>query len=465
MSAPPTGISQPIQIRDDLVAALEKGCKPASQWRIGTEHEKFLYDLRDFSAVPFARDDADAASGSGDIQSLFSALVSEFGWTPLYEGENVIALTRDGANITLEPGGQFELSGAVFTDLHQTRAETLKHVGEIGTLCRRLGLGALGLGYQPELTRDQVPWMPKARYRIMGAYMQKKGQLGLDMMKSTATVQVNLDFSSEADMVRKLRVSLALQPVATAMFANSPFSGGKLNGYRSFRSAIWQDTDPDRTGGMDFAFEDGMGFERYVDYALDVPMYFIHRDGAYLDASGLSFRDFMARKLPLRPGEMPLKSDWDDHLTTLFPEVRLKSFLEMRGGDGGPVDHVVALSALWTGLIYDADSLQAAADLIAGWTPADRQQLLRDVPRLGLSAQIAGRTVLDIARELLALAQAGLRQRAIPGPEGEGDETAALEPLAWWLDAGQSPADRLIAAFEGPWQGDIRHVYRTASMV
>ena len=458
MSAPPTGISQPIQSRDDLVLALEKGCKPASQWRIGTEHEKFLYDLRDFSAAPFARDDAAAVGGAGDIQTLFSALVSEFGWTPLYEGENVIALTREGANITLEPGGQFELSGAVFSDLHQTRAETLKHVGEIGTLCQRLGLGALGLGYQPELTRDQVPWMPKARYRIMGAYMQKKGQLGLDMMKSTATVQVNLDFSSEADMVRKLRISLALQPVATAMFANSPFSGGKLNGYRSFRSAIWQDTDPDRTGGMDFAFEDGMGFERYVDYALDVPMYFVHRDGVYLDASGLSFRDFMARKLPLRPGEMPLKSDWDDHLTTLFPEVRLKRFMEMRGADGGPWGRLCALPALWAGLCYDSDALEAAWALCRDFTREERNALRAEAPIHGLKTPFRDGTLGDIAREVVAIAIEGLRRRGRLDAR-DRDETIYLEGLAEIAETGVTPAEHLLALYHGRWNQSVDPVF------
>ncbi|RZO30966.1 MAG: glutamate--cysteine ligase [Rhodospirillaceae bacterium] len=467
MSAPPTGVSQPVHSRKDLVEALERGCKPASHWRIGTEHEKFLYDKRDFSALPYSHETnaaEGAAAGSGDIRRLLNGLVTEHGWTPLYEGENVVALTRAGANITLEPGGQFELSGAAVANLHETEAETRQHIEELQALCVPMGVGTLSLGYQPELSRDEIPWMPKARYRIMRAQMKRKGMLGLDMMKSTATIQVNLDFESEADMVRKLRVSLALQPVATAIFANSPFSRGRLNGYRSFRSAIWQDTDPDRTGGLEFAFEDGMGFERYVDYALDVPMYFIHRGGEYFDASGLSFRDFMAQKLALRPGEMPLKSDWDDHLTTLFPEVRIKSFLEMRGGDAGPVDHILGLSALWTGLLYDSNSLQAAWDLVAGWGTEDRRQLALDVPTQGLKATVAGRSVLDLARDVVAISKAGLRRRAVPGPDEQADEAGLLAPLEALLDAGHSPADRLIEAFEGAWQGDIRQVYQAASL-
>ena len=454
MSAPPSGKSTPIESRDDLVYALEKGNKPEDQWRIGTEHEKFPFSLHDFSPIAYEEPHPD----QGGVRDLLQGLALEFGWTPLLEGENVIALTKDGANISLEPGGQFELSGAPLVNLHQTCSEVHTHLHEVETVARPLNVGMLGLGSQPLWTRDETPWMPKGRYRIMGAYMEKKGKLGLDMMKGSTTIQVNLDFSSEADMVKKLRVSLALQPVATAIFANSPFTEGKLNGYQSYRGAIWQDTDPDRSGSLDFAFEDGMGFERYVDYALDVPMYFIYRDGGYLDASGLSFRDFMDRKLPLRPGEMPMKTDWDDHLTTLFPDVRLKSFLEMRGADGGPWRNICALPALWVGLLYDGEALDAAWDLVKQWTKEDRQMLALNAPKDGLHGEVAGRSVLDVAREVAKLAHAGLKKRAMAG-KVSADETEYLEPVLGWLEAGQSPADRLIEKFKGEWQGDIRKVF------
>lgn len=454
MSAPPSGKSTPIKSRDDLVYALEKGNKPEDQWRIGTEHEKFPFSLHDFRPIAYEEPHAD----QGGVRDLLQALALEYGWTPLLEGENVIALTKDGANISLEPGGQFELSGAPLVNLHQTCSEVHTHLHEVETVARPLNVGMLGLGSQPLWTRDETPWMPKGRYRIMGAYMEKKGKLGLDMMKGSTTIQVNLDFSSEADMVKKLRVSLALQPIATAIFANSPFTEGKLNGYQSYRGAIWQDTDPDRSGSLDFAFEEGMGFERYVDYALDVPMYFIYRDGGYLDATGLSFRDFMDRKLPLRPGEMPMKTDWDDHLTTLFPDVRLKSFLEMRGADGGPWRNICGLPAFWVGLLYDGEALDAAWDLVKQWTAEDRRMLALNAPKEGLRGEVAGRSVLEVAREVAKLSHAGLKKRAMAG-KVSADETEYLEPVLEWLDAGRSPADRLIEKFKGEWQGDIRKVF------
>ena len=455
MSAPPSGTSTPIESRDDLVYALEKGNKPKDQWRIGTEHEKFPFSLYDHRPIAYE----ESSSEQGGVRDLLQSLVLKFGWTPLLEGENVIALTKDGANVSLEPGGQFELSGAPLENLHQTCNEVYTHLHEVETIARPLNVGMLGLGAQPLWTHAQTPWMPKGRYKIMGAYMEKMGQLGLNMMKGSTTIQVNLDFSSEADMVKKLRVSLALQPIVTAIFANSPFSEGKLNGYQSFRAAIWQDTDPDRTGNLEFAFEDGMGFERYVDYALDVPMYFIYRDGAYLDATGQSFRAFMDQKLPLRPGEMPMKTDWDDHLTTLFPDVRLKSFLEMRGADGGARENICGLPAFWVGLLYDSSALDAAWDLVRHWSAEDRRLLALNVPEQGLGAQVAGRSVLDIAQQVAQMAQSGLKNRAMAG-KVSADETEYLDPVLEWLDAGQSPADRLIAKFEGEWAGDIHRVFK-----
>ena len=454
MSAPPSGKSTPIESRDDLVYALEKGNKPKDAWRIGTEHEKFGFSLKDYRPIAFHEE----ADEQGGVSDLLNALADNYGWTRLHEGDNLIALTKDGANITLEPGGQFELSGAPLENLHQTCNEVHTHLHEVKTVAEPMNIGMLGLGYQPLWTRDETPWMPKGRYKIMGAYMEKKGNLGLDMMKASTTIQVNLDFSSEADMVKKLRVSLALQPIATAIFANSPFTQGKLNGYQSFRAAIWQDTDPDRTGGMDFAFEDGMGFERYVDYALDVPMYFIYRDGDYLDATGQSFRAFMDRKMPLAPGEMPMKTDWDDHLTTLFPDVRLKSFLEMRGADGGPWRNICGLPALWVGLLYDDSVLDAAWDLVKDWSQEDRQGLALNRPKDGLRGSVAGRPVLDVARQVADLANEGLKARAKQGRESS-DETEYLEPVLEWLEAGQSPADRLIAKYNDEWAGDIRRIF------
>lgn len=454
MSAPPSGKSTPIESRDDLVYALERGNKPQDQWRIGTEHEKFGFSLLNHRPISYI----EPADEQGGVRDLLQGLALDYGWTPLLEGENVIALTKDGANVSLEPGGQFELSGAAVETLHQTCSEVHTHLHELREVAQPLNVGMLGLGTQPLWTRDEMPWMPKGRYKIMGAYMEKKGQLGLDMMKASATIQVNLDFSSEADMVKKLRVSLALQSIVTAMFANSPFSRGALNGFQSYRAAIWQDTDPDRTGGLDFAFEDGMGFERYVDYALDVPMYFLYRDGAYLDASGLSFRDFMDQKLPLRPGEMPMKTDWDDHLTTLFPDVRLKSFLEMRGADSGPWRNICALPAFWVGLLYDSSALDAAWDVVKQWTAEDRRLLALNTPKQGLGGVVAGRSVLDIAREVVELAHGGLKNRAMPG-RVSADETEYLEPLQEWLSEGRSPADRLIDKFENAWSGDIHRVF------
>ena len=454
MSAPPSGKSTPIESRDDLVYALEKGNKPKDAWRIGTEHEKFGFSLKDYRPIAFHEE----ADDQGGVSDLLNALADNYGWTRLHEGDNLIALTKDGANITLEPGGQFELSGAPLENLHQTCNEVHTHLHEVKTVAEPMNIGMLGLGYQPLWTREETPWMPKGRYKIMGAYMEKKGNLGLDMMKASTTIQVNLDFSSEADMVKKLRVSLALQPIATAIFANSPFTQGKLNGYQSFRAAIWHDTDPDRTGGMDFAFEDGMGFERYVDYALDVPMYFIYRDGDYLDATGQSFRAFMDRKMPLAPGEMPMKTDWDDHLTTLFPDVRLKSFLEMRGADGGPWRNICGLPALWVGLLYDDSVLDAAWDLVKDWSQEDRNGLALNRPKDGLRGSVAGRPVLDVARQVADLANEGLKARAKQGRESS-DETEYLEPVLEWLEAGQSPADRLIAKYNDEWAGDIRRIF------
>ncbi len=441
--------------REDLVAVMADGAKPKDQWRIGAEHEKFGFDRSTLRRPAY--------EGAAGIHAMLTGL-QRFGWGPVEEGGHLIALERRNtegftASISLEPGGQFELSGAPLKDIHDICSETGQHLMEVKMVADELNLGFLGAGFDPLWTRADVPVMPKGRYEIMRAYMPKKGNLGLDMMLRTCTIQANLDFDSEADMVAKFRISLALQPIATALFACSPFTEGKPNGFLSARANVWTDTDPDRTGMVDFVFEDGFGFERYADYALDTPMYFAKRDGRYVDASGQSFRDFMVGKLPALPGETPTIKDWNDHLTTLFPEVRLKSYLEMRGADGGPWSRICGLPALWTGILYDAPSLAAAWDLCKDWDIADHERLRRDVTRLGLKAEVAGRSVRDIAVDMVAIAREGLKNRArFSG--GMVDERGYLSELEDIADSGLTPADRLLALYQGDWEGDVTRMYR-----
>jgi glutamate--cysteine ligase len=460
MSTRVSGPQSPvIESRDELVAYLEAGSKPEAEWAIGTEHEKFGFNLAERTPVPYL--------GEHGISALLEAHHQRFGWEPIREGDNIIALScKDcpkGGTISLEPGGQLELSGAPLATIHETEEELRQHLSQVGEVASALGIGFLGLGFTPKWTLDQLPLVPKERYRIMMRYMPLRGTHGLDMMFRTATVQVNMDFGDEADMVKKLRVGLALQPVATALFANSPFTDGKPSGFQSYRAEVWRDTDPDRTGMLPFAFEDGMGFERYVDYALDVPMYFVVRDGRYIDVAGASFRDFMASKLEALPGVRPTMEDWVDHLTTLFPEVRLKQFLEMRGADAGQFGELLALPALWAGLLYDKQSLDEAANLIASWTAEERQALRDAVPRTGLATPFRGRTVREIAREVLALAEGGLLRRARRNEDGE-DETRALRPLMEIVEEGRTQADRLLAAYEGPWAGDIDRIFEAQAL-
>ncbi|HHN72765.1 MAG TPA: glutamate--cysteine ligase [Thermopetrobacter sp.] len=438
--------------REPLIAWLEAGCKPRAAWRIGTEHEKFPFLTDTLRPVPY--------DGPRSIRALLEGLRDRHGWEPIMEDGAIIGL-RDGrgGSITLEPGGQFELSGAAVENLHQTCEEVHEHLAHIREIGDRLGIGFLGLGFSPLWTLAETPMMPKGRYRIMRAYMARTGRLGRDMMFRSATVQVNLDFGSEADMVRKFRVSLALQPVVTALFANSPFTDGRPNGYLSWRSAVWLDTDPDRTGMLPFVFEDGFGFERYVDYALDVPMYFVHRDGAYIDATGMSFRDFMRGELPALPGELPTLKDWEDHLSTIFPEVRLKRFLEMRGADSGPWRTLCALPALWTGLLYDDAALDAAWDLVRRWTAEDRQRLREEVPKKALAAEVAGRGVREVAREMLAIARGALERRNRIGCKNL-TEARFLDVLDEIVASGRTHAEELLALYHGRWEGDVRHVFR-----
>jgi glutamate--cysteine ligase len=451
MSAPAKPSGEPVSSKRQLVEFLESGSKPADRWRIGTEHEKFGFTTDDLRPLPY--------DGPRGIKAMLEGLAG-FGWQKVLENDALIALVdSSGASVTLEPGGQLELSGAPLETIHQTCAETYAHLKQVKQVAAPLDIGFLGAGFQPKWDRQDIPWMPKGRYRIMRDYMPKRGSKGLDMMLRTCTVQVNLDFASEADMVKKFRVSLALQPLATALFASSPFVGGRPSGFLSTRSDVWTDTDPDRCGMLPFVFEDGFGFERYVDYMLDVPMYFVYRDGRYVDASGQSFRDFMAGRLPALPGELPTVGDWMDHLTTAFPEVRLKKYLEMRGADGGPWRRLCALPALWVGLLYDQGALDAAWDLVRDWTLPERETLRADVPKLGLAARVRGRSLADIGTQVLALAQAGLQNRRRYSESGR-DEAIYLDPLLATLQSGRSPAEDMLDAFHGRWQGSVDPLFK-----
>lgn len=443
-----------VESRDDLLSVFAGGEKPADRWRIGTEHEKFVYRTDDFRAPSYDE--------PGGIRDLLNGLM-EFGWEPVIENGNVIALSGEDGTISLEPAGQFELSGAALENLHQTCAEAGRHLNQCKAVGEKLGVGFLGLGMWPDKARSDLPVMPKGRYKIMLNYMPKVGNLGLDMMLRTCTIQVNLDYSSEADMAKKFRVGLALQPVATALFANSPLTEGKPNGYRSFRSHIWEDTDADRTGMLPFVFEDGFGYERYLDYALDVPMYFVYRDGKYIDVAGESFRAFLDGKLPQLPGEKPRLSDFVDHLSTIFPEVRLKSFLEMRGADGGRWGRICALPALWVGLLYDGTALDAAWDLVKHWSIEERSQVRHDVPRLALKTPVpGGGTVHDLAREVLGIASEGLSRRARLNSAGD-NEGGFLDPLHEVVATGVTPADRLLDKYANEWNGDVSRIYEEFS--
>jgi len=449
MSIPQTG-GGPVRDKADLVAYLESGCKPRAQWRIGTEHEKFGYDLATLSPLPY--------DGPCSIRAMLDGLADTYGWDRVHEGGRLIGLLKDGANISLEPGGQLELSGAQLETIHQTCDEVNEHLREVHDIADRIGAGFIGLGAAPVWTADDMPVMPKGRYKLMTNYMGRVGTHGTEMMYRTCTVQVNLDFASEADMVLKLRTALALQPVATALFANSPFFEGKPAGVLSYRSRIWRDLDPDRTGMLPFVFEDGFGFEAWVDYALDVPMYFVHRDGRYIDALGQSFRDFMSGKLPALPGERPLISDWADHLTTIFPEARIKKFLEMRGADGGPWRRLCALPAFWVGLLYDGDALHAAWDVARHWTAEERAQLRIDAATHGLAATIRGRSLREIAIDLLAIAERGLINRA-RASDFDRDESHFLNALHEIAASGRTPAEELLDKYHGDWQGDLTRIY------
>ncbi|MGB1024333.1 MAG: glutamate--cysteine ligase, partial [Paracoccaceae bacterium] len=406
MSIPQQG-GGPIERESQLAEYLAAGCKPRDQWRIGTEHEKFGYCRDTLNPLPY--------DGPRSIKAVLEGLRDKFGWAPVMEGAHIIGLTKDGANVSLEPGGQLELSGAPLETIHQTCDEVNQHLREVRDVADKIGVEFIGLGAAPIWRHEDMPMMPKGRYRLMTGYMDRVGSMGKTMMYRTSTVQVNLDFSSEADMVQKLRVALALQPVATALFANSPFIDGKPNGHKSWRARVWRDLDAARTGMLPFVFEQGFGFEAWVQYALDVPMYFVYRDGVYIDALGQSFRDFLKGQLPALPGEVPTLSDWADHLTTIFPEARVKKFIEMRGADGGPWRRLCALPAFWVGLMYDQTALDAAWDLVKGWDAETRDALRVAASVDGLQADTHGIKMHDLAREVVALSEAGLKTRARAG--------------------------------------------------
>lgn len=451
MSIPQSG-GGPIESFDQLAGFLESGNKPKENWRIGTEHEKFGYCKDSLKPLPY--------EGERSINAILEGLRDRHGWAPVTEGGHLIGLTKDGANVSLEPGGALELSGAPLETIHETCDEVNSHLRDVKEISDEIGVGFIGLGGAPIWTHDEMPLMPKGRYQLMDSYMQKVGTMGTTMMRRTCTVQVNVDWSSEADMVQKFRVALALQPVATALFANSPFSEGKPNGHKSWRSRVWRDLDADRTGMLPFVFEDGMGFERYVDYALDVPMYFVYRDGKYINALGQSFRDFMKGQLPALPGETPSMSDWADHLTTCFPEARIKNYMEMRGADGGPWRRLCALPAFWVGLFYDQASLDAAWDLVKGFD-VDMREALRVAASVdGLDAKVGGVSMMDLARQAVAISKAGLAARARTGAGGMvPDETHFLNALEDSLETGQTPADELLAKYHGDWNGDLTRIY------
>jgi len=448
MSIPQSG-GGPIESFDQLAALMESGCKPREEWRIGAEHEKFGWLTDSRAPLPYA--------GDRSISAIFAALESRYGWEPLREGGNVIGLTRNGANISLEPGGQFELSGAPLTSTVEVAAELQQHLDEVKSIAGPMGVKFMGIGAPPDWTHDQMPVMPKGRYRLMTDYMGRVGTHGTQMMYRTCTVQVNLDYASEADMVKKLRVALALQPVATALFASSPFFEGKPNGHRSWRSRIWRGLDDSRTGMLPFAFEDGMGFQRYVDWVLDVPMYFVYRDGKYINALGQSFRDFLKGELPALPGEKPTLSDWADHMTTVFPEARVKKYIEMRGADCGDQAHIAALPAFWVGLMYDQTALDAAWDLVKGLDAETREGLRVAASVSALAGEAEGVKLLDLARAAVGLSHAGLAAR------GLGEE-AQLRPLVESLKTGKVQADKWLDLYQGAWGRDLTPLYEAASL-
>jgi len=447
MSNPGEADLTPITSTRQLADWFAQGSKPRDAWRIGTEHEKFGFRRQGLSAPPYE---------PAGIKAMLVGLQAK-GWAPIMDGVNVIGLKKGEGSVSLEPGGQFELSGAPMADLHATQAELDQHLDEVRDVAGPLDLGFAPLGFHPLARREDMPWMPKGRYAIMRNYMPRVGGMGLDMMLRTCTVQVNLDFGDEADMVEKLRVSLALQPLATALFANSPFLEGKPSGFLTLRGKVWTDTDPDRTGIPAVAFEQGFGFEMFSDFVLDVPMYFIMREGQWIDAAGVSFRAFLEGRAEKLRGHTATMGDWADHVTTVFTDVRLKRFLEMRGADAGNPAMLMAKPAFWTGLIYDDAAQKAAARLIHGWSVAEMRALRAEVPKIALGARIHGRLLRDVARDALAIARDGLRAR------GRGEQRY-LDPLDAIIASGATQAEQWLARYDGAWGGDASRIFAEAAI-
>lgn len=455
MSIPQSGGGL-IEHYGQLAEYLNAGCKPKEDWKIGTEHEKFGYVKDSFAPLPY--------DGRCSIKAMLQGLRDTYNWSEILEGGNIIGLTKEGANVSLEPGGQLELSGAPLDSIHETCDEVNQHLSEVRDIADKIGAGFLGLGAAPEWSHEEMPMMPKGRYKLMTDYMDRVGTHGTQMMYRTCTVQVNLDFSSEEDMIKKMRVGLALQPVATALFANSPFFDGKLNNHKSWRSRVWRDLDQDRTGMLPFVFEQDFGFDAWTEYVLDVPMYFVYRDGKYIDALGQSFRDFLKGKLPALPGEKPKISDWADHLTTVFPEARVKQFIEMRGADGGPWRRLCALPAFWVGLMYDQDSLDSAWDICKTWDASTREEMRIAASEDGVSANVNGISMLSLAKELVDISRSGLKNRARSGNGGlVPDECHFLNSIEEVIETGKSPACDLIDKYENEWGKDLKNIYKEYS--
>ena len=448
------GEGAPIETKAQLIEHISAGEKPVDQFRIGTEHEKFGFNVQTHDPLSY--------DGDGPTVRKMLEGLQRFGWNPIEEAGKVVALKRDGGSITLEPGGQFELSGAPLETIHETCREVNGHLREVREVADEIGAGFLGLGFSPKWALNETPMMPKDRYNIMKAYMPKVGHLGHQMMFRSCTVQTNLDFASEADMATKMRVSIALQPIVTALFANSPFKDNGPSGFLSYRAHVWTDTDAARTGQLPFVFEPGFGYEHYVDWALKAPMYFIKREGRYLDCSGMSFQDFLEAKLPALPGQLPVLSDWEDHLSTLFPEVRLKTFIEQRGADGGPWNRLCALPALWAGLLYDSGALDEADQMVRDWTDAERAQLRLGTAKQALKTPFRNQTVQDLAKQMLAISRKGLKARAKLNAHGE-HEALFLDELDAIADSGVSPAERLLELYQTQWNESVEPIFKEAA--
>ncbi len=455
MSIPQSGGGR-IESYNQLIEYLASGCKPKSDWRIGTEHEKFGYFKETLLPIPY--------SGNRSVLAILKGLEKEYDWKPIKENKNIIGLSKNGANVSLEPGGALELSGAQLQTVFQTCDEVNEHLLEVKSIADKLNIGFIGLGAAPHWKHDEMPMMPKGRYKLMSEYMDKVGTMGKSMMFRTCTVQVNLDYSSESDMVKKMRVALALQPIATALFANSPFFEGNPTGHKSWRSRIWRSLDPQRTGLLPFVFSDGFGFEAWTEYALDVPMYFVYRDGNYINALGQSFRDFMKGELPALPGELPTLSDWADHLTTIFPEARLKKFIEMRGADAGQWHRLCALPAFWVGICYDQGSLDAAWDMVKSWDKNDRENLRIAAAEDGLNGYVGRIKLIDLAKETIRISENGLKKRAQASSNGlYSDETIFLDSLKENIEKRKSSADDLLEKYHGYWNRDLTKIFEEYS--